>query len=80
MKNKNRIPLLLKILSKSDELMEDIVQLTMQVAKEQPGIFEQLDYTSLFGANNSSAAKVPVEDYRKKLFEQMKKSTGTEAR
>jgi len=56
--NKNRILILHRILSKSDKMMDDIVQLMMQ----------------LYSSNNSVLKTRQIEKHRNTLIEQLEKS------
>jgi len=56
--NKNRMLILHRILSKSDQIMDDIVQLMMQI----------------YSANNSKLETKEIENYRNKVIEQLEKS------
>jgi hypothetical protein len=75
MKNKNRIQILLRILSKSDQIMDDIANLTMQVYPSEPRLFMRLDESSLFASHNSAIDKKDYEGYRNALIQQFKEST-----
>lgn len=75
MKKKKRIQLLLRILSKSDQIMDDIVQLNMQICPSNPGLLMPLDKISLLASQHSSIDKKEFDDYRNALIQQFKEST-----
>lgn len=75
MKKKNRIQLLLRIISKSDQIMDDIVQLNMQIYPSNPRLYMPLDKMSVLTSQHSSTKKKEFDDYRNTLIEQFKKST-----
>ncbi len=75
MKKKNRIQLLLRILSKSDQIMEDIVQLNMQIYPSNPRLYMPSDKISLLASQHSSIDKKEFDDYRNTLIQQLKEST-----
>ena len=73
MKNKNRMPILLRMISKSDQMMDDLVSLTMKISA-QPKLYMHLDEATLFAPHNSESNTKDIEDYRNTLIEQMKES------
>ena len=73
MKNKNRMPILLRMISKSDQIMDDLVNLTMKISA-QPKLYMHLDEAPLFAPHNSDLDTKSAEDYRNIFIEQMKES------
>lgn len=74
MKNKNRNQILLRILSKSNKVMDNVVQLTMQISSLHPRLNMFLDRTLLFPSQNLATDKTEIEDYRNTLIEQLKEA------
>lgn len=74
MKNKNRIQILLKILSKSDKILDDIGQITIQVFPISPGLFKRVDEKDLFAPHDQTISTKDISDYRNLLIEQLKEA------
>lgn len=73
MKNENRIQILLEILSKSDKIMDDIVQLTLQLNSSQTEMDISLNKTFIFTQSNLSLDA--VRNYRNALVQQFNSSS-----
>ena len=74
MKNKNRLQILKRILSKSNLLMDDIVQLTLQIYTAQPGLYINSDRMSLFSSPSSFSSTKEKANNQNTDTEQLKKS------
>jgi|GEM_PF-5493252 len=74
MKNKKRTQILLRILSKSNEIMDDIVQLNMQIYSPQTWMNKPLDKINLFAPKNSTSDTKNIKEYRNIFIEQWKES------
>ncbi len=75
MKSKKRIQILLRILSKSDQIMDDIVQLNMQIYPSNPMIYKPFDKMSFLTSQHSTIEKNEFVDYRNALIAQLKESS-----
>lgn len=73
MKNKNNIYILQQMVRKSDQIMDAIVNLTMQIST-QPSLYKRLDDMSLFASRNSDIDKKEAGEYRNLLIEELKES------
>lgn len=54
-KNENRQELLQRFVSKSHQVLDDIVKLTVQIQAAYPGLYLPLEERSLFVQSNSSS-------------------------
>lgn len=73
MKNKKNIQILQRILSKSDQIMDDIVNLTMQLSA-QSSLYKGFSDKALQAPENPVTEKNDEKDYRNLLIEQLKES------
>ena len=74
MKNRNRNRILLRILSKSNSVLDNVVQLTMQISSTQPRLNMFLDSTALCSDRLQALDNSGIEDFRNILIGQLKES------
>lgn len=75
MKTRNNILILQRMLSKSDQIMNDIVNLTMQIST-QTSLYGNKEERSLVAPNNLESNKKEVDEFRNILIKQYKESVG----
>ncbi len=62
-KNNNRVQILLRILKKSDELMDGVIQLTAGIKDVQPGLLKHLNKTSMTSPYYASLVSNHLKEY-----------------
>lgn len=75
MKTRNNILILQRMLSKSDQIMNDIVNLTMQIST-QSSLYGNKEGRSLVAPKNIEPNKKEIEEFRNILIKQYKESVG----
>ena len=74
MKTKNNILILQRIINKSDQIMNDIVNLTMQISTRSD-LSGNKEESSLVSPYSVESNKNEIADFRNILIEQFKEST-----
>jgi hypothetical protein len=68
----DRKQILLRIASKSHQMLDDIVLLTMRIKATQPAVYRTLDETPLWASHDPELNTSDLEDYRHTLEAQLK--------
>lgn len=61
----SRKQILLRMVNKSHQMLDDIVKLTMQIKAARPGLFVHLDETPLWAPPDTKLNATDLEDYTK---------------
>ncbi|OFY84770.1 MAG: hypothetical protein A3F72_05795 [Bacteroidetes bacterium RIFCSPLOWO2_12_FULL_35_15] len=77
MKTRNNIQILHRMLSKSDQIMNDIVNLTMQISTHSSQ-HSNKDERSLVTSHTLESNKKEIDEFRNILIKQFKESAGNQ--
>ncbi len=73
----NRKQILLRMVNKSHQMLDDIVRLTMQIKARQPEVYRVLDEAPLWAPQGPELNSTDLEDYRNTLEAELNDTSKT---